>query len=57
MKVKEIWKKMTTDQFKSDLKETSLKEVFINNKKGRKNYMLFLLNAKTITNKPAETIH
>ena len=42
--VKEIWRKMTTDySFKSNTKHTSLKEVFNNTKKGKKNYKAIIL--------------
>ena len=57
-KVKEIWRKMTTDySFKSDTKHTSLKEVLNNTKKGSKNYKAIILQARKSKNKPAETIN
>ena len=47
---------MTTDySIKSNIKHTSLKEVFNNTKKGSKNYKAIIQQAKKSKNKPAET--
>ena len=56
-KTKAIWKKATENiSFKSDLKMTSIKDVFNATKKGSRNYKKILQSNLSIKNKPGETI-
>jgi hypothetical protein len=56
-KTKAIWKKATENlSFKSDLKMTSIKDVFNATKKGSRNYKKILQSNQATKNQPGETI-
>jgi hypothetical protein len=56
-KVKAIWKvAIGNPNFKSELKHTSINDVFNATKKGSRNYKKILLSNQTVKNAPAETI-